>query len=153
MASCCCHNLCAHDCCLLAQGAFGSPRTISALWSSESGKPYQCQAMQTQPWAKKLSFQWKIHAHWICAGAEERAWPSCWQIQRGTSVDSSEEEDWIFFFIVNKVNQKGMAFISAFLCLQQVREEGRVWHDLQWSEHVRNHRSLGAEQVPTREKR
>lgn len=98
MASCCCHNLCAHDRCLLAQGAFGSPRTISALWSSESGKSYQCQAMQTQPWAKKLSFQWKIHADWICASAGEHAWPSCWQIQRGTSVDSSGEGLDFFFY-------------------------------------------------------
>lgn len=39
MASCCCHNLCAQDRCLLAQGAFGSPLTIPALWCSKSGGP------------------------------------------------------------------------------------------------------------------
>lgn len=160
MALCFFRNLCVEDHCLLAQGAFSVPLTISALWCwsvepppmPSEPKPAAC---QEAPLQMKDSLN---HPPEPTAQIESvRCRGKCMAFlltESGRSTLKRNGRRAIgMVFISEELIQKGMSLITAvwrdfsfcqhsLLCvlhLQRVREGGKsLWHDLQWSEHVGN---------------
>lgn len=123
MASCFCRNLCARDHCLLAQGAFSVPPTISALWRKErrastNAKWTKTGGMPRSSSSNERFTQPPTPTHppprlnlW---DAEGNAWPSCWQSQRGLHLNKLEGEGLEWFTSLRSSSRRACPSLQLF---------------------------------------